>query len=357
MDMAWPLSSDLLAPLASWFQTEHRRLPWRAEQLDVPHPDPYAVLVSELMLQQTQVAAVIPYFQRWMERFPTAESLASAHPDAVHQQWQGLGYYRRARFLQEAARQLSERGWPSDRAGLAALPGVGAYTSAALASIAFQQPEPALDGNAFRVFARLLALGEARDRHAGALESWLRPALAAHGPSRMTQAVMELGATVCQPAPACGQCPLEARCEARRLGLERSLPAPRPRPEPRQVRLHLVALEAEGHWLVLPPQKRGLLAGLWRWPALEQSPQALCRVAEPWTQVYTHRREEVHPLRGHLPERLDTTEACWISAGELDGLPMGRRDDRMRQLLSSTKQEPALPESEARALLRETLGY
>ena len=156
--MSWPASPDLLAPLAPWFDRVRRDLPWRAGDLDAPHPDPYAVLVSELMLQQTQVATVVPYFTRWMDRFPTPGKLAEAGEDAVHKAWEGLGYYRRARFLKAAAASIAAEGWPGDLDGLAGLPGLGPYTAAAVGSIAFQWPTPALDGNAFRVLARLLLI-------------------------------------------------------------------------------------------------------------------------------------------------------------------------------------------------------
>ena len=157
---AFPPSAPLLEPLAAWFEEVRRMLPWRALNLDAPHPDPYGVLVSELMLQQTQVATVIPYYQRWLLRFPDADALAAASDDEIHRHWEGLGYYRRASHLRAAAVAISLGGWPLDLPGLMALPGLGPYTAAALASIAFQWPEPALDGNAFRVLARLLGLRE-----------------------------------------------------------------------------------------------------------------------------------------------------------------------------------------------------
>ena len=162
--MPWPPSEQLLAALAPWFDAARRDLPWRAADLDARHPDPYAVLVSELMLQQTQVATVIPYFHRWMARWPTAGALAAASEEEVHKAWEGLGYYRRARLLQAAARVVSEQGWREDLQGLKEIPGLGDYTAAAVAAQAFQRPEPALDGNAFRVLARVLGLeGDPKD--------------------------------------------------------------------------------------------------------------------------------------------------------------------------------------------------
>ena len=339
--MPWPPSSELLAPLAPWFDRARRDLPWRAADLDAPHPDPYAVLVSELMLQQTQVATVIPYFGRWMARFPTATALASAPDDAIHKAWEGLGYYRRARFLKAAAAAVAARGWPGDLDGLAALPGLGPYTAAAVGAIAFQWPTPALDGNAFRVLARLLGLEGDPKVHAAALRPWLAPALAQLGPSRLTQALMEWGATRCTPAPLCAACPLAAACVARLTGRTAELPPPRMRPRVRDVQLWLLAIEAEGHLLLQVPSGKGLLAGLWRWPtaAPESHPadSALPRglTAWPgWTQVYTHRREAVSPLHLALPFRFHAQDGLhWVPRGELAALPMGRRDQRLRSLL------------------------
>lgn len=356
--MPWPVAADLLAPLAPWFEAVRRDLPWRARDLDAPHPDPYAVLVSELMLQQTQVATVVPYFARWMARFPTAASLAEADEDSVHKAWEGLGYYRRARFLKAAVGCIAAEGWPGDLEGLAGLPGLGPYTAAAVGSIAFQWPTPALDGNAFRVLARLLLIeGDPKARSAE-LRTWLAPALEAHGPSRMTQALMELGATVCAPAPACESCPLAENCRARRAGRTAEIPPATKRPKPKAAALWLVVLEAEGHVLLHPPAAKGLLAGLWRWPALEAAdlPAQTARgdfTAWPgWTQVYTHRRETVAPLHLRLEARFPAAESLrWVPAGELPFLALGKRDQRLRDLLATPGQRP-LEAPDPAALMR-----
>ncbi|WP_243316439.1 A/G-specific adenine glycosylase [Geothrix paludis] len=368
--MPWPPASTLLAPLAPWFEASRRDLPWRAGDLEAPHPDPYAVLVSELMLQQTQVATVIPYFKRWMDRFPTPQDLAEADEDTVHKAWEGLGYYRRARFLKAAANCIASEGWPGDLEGLAGLPGLGPYTAAAVGSIAFQWPAPALDGNAFRVLARLLLIEGDPKARAGDLRAWLAPALAAHGPSRLTQALMELGATVCAPAPACGSCPLVEGCGARLAGRTAEIPPVAKRPTPKASALWLVAMEAEGHMLLHAPAARGLLAGLWRWPALdaETIPAAgvasAASVASPaaplvawpgWTQIYTHRREAVSPLYLRLEARFEAAEGlCWVPAGDLSRLPLGKRDQRLRDLLATPGQ--ALLEAPDSALLIQTLS-
>jgi A/G-specific adenine glycosylase len=357
--MPWPTSEHLLAPLAPWFEAGRRDLPWRAADLDAPHPDPYAVLVSELMLQQTQVTTVIPYFTRWMARWPTAAALARASEDEVHKAWEGLGYYRRARLLHGAAKRVAEEGWPADLAGLRGMPGLGAYTAAAVAAQSFQLPEPALDGNAFRVLARLLGLGGDPKAQAACLRQWLRPALVAHGPSRMTQALMELGATLCAPAPKCRACPVASNCAAHALDSTDRIPPVVKRPRPVEADLWLIALESGNRWLVHRPATGGLLAGLWRWPtvplpeAMPGPPQnsaaepeslytALTMTAWPgWTQVYTHRRERVHPVRLRWPPDCHAPrDMAWVSAAELDGLPMGRRDLRMKALALEAGEGP-----------------
>jgi A/G-specific adenine glycosylase len=342
-----------------------RDLPWRAVDLDAAHPDPYAVLVSELMLQQTQVATVVPYFTRWMNRFPTAETLAEADEDTVHKAWEGLGYYRRARFLKAAAGSIAAEGWPGDLEGLTGLPGLGPYTAAAVGSIAFQWPTPALDGNAFRVLARLLLIeGDPKDRAAD-LRIWLAPALADHGPSRMTQALMELGATACAPTPACGACPLSERCGARLAGRTGEIPPVVKRATPKASALWLVAIEAEGHVLLLAPAAKGLLAGLWRWPAIDSAtlaPRPATPSPQPiqawpgWIQVYTHRREVVSPLHLRLPSRFAPAEGlCWVARGDLHELPLGKRDQRLRDLLDTPGQIP-LESPDPMALIRACAG-
>lgn len=347
--MPWPDASTLLAPLAPWFEGARREMPWRAENLDGIHPNPYGVLVSELMLQQTQVATVIPFFQRWMERFPDPASLAAASEDEIHKLWEGLGYYRRARLLQAAAQRIAAEGWPTNLQGLLELPGLGPYTAAAVAAIAFQLPEAALDGNAFRVLARVLGIETDPRPEAPALRLWLKGALETHGPSRLTQAIMELGATLCTPSPRCEHCPLNGRCEARLRGATDRIPPRRTRPTPREVELWLPAVSCQNQWLLHPPAQRGLLAGLWRWPALdieeamegaaeEPTPFGLLalRAWPSWVQVYSHRRERVRPLALTLetpfPAPQDMT---WIDSAQLTTIPMGRRDQRLRDLLSA----------------------
>ncbi|HMA92299.1 MAG TPA: A/G-specific adenine glycosylase [Polyangiaceae bacterium] len=207
-------------------------MPWRESA------SPYSTWVSEIMLQQTQVAAVVPYFERWMARFPTITELASAHVDEVLSLWQGLGYYSRARNLHRAAQlvvESSDGKLPSSLTALRALPGIGAYTAGAIASIAFDLPEPAVDGNVERVIARLAALrgdpktGSAAKQIRELASDWVQLG----SPRRFNQALMELGALVCTPdKPNCSACPVLAFCAGHRQGIAAQLPESRTRPKP-----------------------------------------------------------------------------------------------------------------------------
>jgi A/G-specific adenine glycosylase len=210
--------------LLPWFQSHARQLPWRREVT------PYRVWISEIMLQQTQVATVIPYFERFLESFPTVESLADADEQTLLSHWEGLGYYRRARSLQAAARQIvSQHGgkFPEDFAQLLALPGIGRYTAGAVLSISREQRWPILEGNSQRVLSRWVALrGGATDPASNRLLWQIAEAmLPRKQPGKFNQAVMELGALVCSPKqPRCDDCPLNQLCEARAAGLQDQIP-------------------------------------------------------------------------------------------------------------------------------------
>jgi A/G-specific adenine glycosylase len=314
------------------------------------------------------VATVVPYFRRWLARWPSVEALAAASEGEVHKAWEGLGYYRRARLLHGAAQRIARDGWPADPAGLRALPGLGDYTAAAVAAQAFQWPEPALDGNAFRVLARLLGLEADPKSEAAGLRDWLRPALAVHGPSRLTQALMELGATTCAPTPKCGACPIARACAARDLDAMDRIPLKVKRAAATESEFWLVALETDGRWLLHRPAGRGLLAGLWRWPAVPppmpgqdraaESPEpyaALATTAWPgWTQVYTHRRERVSPVRVRLSGLSPAPPGmAWVDVAELEALPLGRRDQRLKALaLAGDGEERPAPRALAAGIAR-----
>jgi len=252
--------------LLSWYRANRREMPWRGSR------DPYAVWVSETMLQQTRIETVRGYFARFLARFPDVRALAAAETGEVLKLWEGLGYYSRARNLHAAARLVAERGrFPETAAEWAALPGVGPYTAAAVASICSGEPAPVVDGNVARVAMRLRAApGDGRDAKArAAIADWLRPAVAESGaPGDFNQAVMELGETLCSPkAPKCLLCPLRAACRAAAAGDPERYPARRP-PKALPVRRYVafVARDAKGRTLLVRRPEEGLLGGLWELP-------------------------------------------------------------------------------------------
>ena len=260
--------SMLPIPLLQWYREHARDLPWRRT------PDPYRVWVSEIMLQQTRVAAVLGYFARFMAAFPTIQDLADAPEDVLMKQWQGLGYYSRARNLQKAARQImDEHGgvFPTDYPAIRALAGIGDYTVGAIRSIAFGLPSPAVDGNVLRVCSRLSAdATEISDENFKArLKTLLAPAYpeTAKGCSDFTQALMELGALVCVPrSPACGECPLAAMCLAHKNGEEGNFPVmPEKKPKKEENIYAFVIMTPRG--IAYRKREKGVLRGMNEFPS------------------------------------------------------------------------------------------
>ena len=249
--------------LVAWYHASARDLPWRKD------PTPYHVLLSELMLQQTRVETVIPYFERFTKRWPTLESLAAASTEEVLHAWAGLGYYSRARNLLEAARAATAAGGlPSDPSALLKLPGIGPYTAGAIASIAFSVRAPLVDGNVERVLCRYAGIRGDPKREAKA-EIWakalaLQRALPAElHPGALNQALMELGATICTPkATSCASCPVAASCVAKREGLVESLPEKAAKGKPREV-VAAAGLASGPGGVLLGKRPQGLLGGLW----------------------------------------------------------------------------------------------
>ncbi len=248
-------------PVLGWFRAHRRDLPWRHGRT------PYTVLVAELMLQQTRVEAVRERYAEFLLRFPTAEALARASEEEVLKAWEGLGYYSRARNLHAAAKRIAAEGFPSDYAGVRALPGVGDYTAGAVCSIALGLPVPAVDGNVVRVLSRLFADGRVQDaelkrEYAALLEEVYPPET-----GDFAEALMELGATVCLPggAPLCGQCPWKGLCRAEREGNASSYPVRPEKRERKKVLLNVYVLRF-GEEYALRRRGEGLLAGLWEFP-------------------------------------------------------------------------------------------
>lgn len=257
--------------LVAWYAKAKRDLPWRRTR------DPYAIWLSEVMLQQTRVDTVVPYFHRFMERFPTVTALAEADLEEVLSEWSGLGYYRRARALHQAAAVVSaEHGGvlPSTRDGLLALPGIGPYTAGAIASIAFGERAAIVDGNVTRVLARMHAIEDdvslgATKRHIWDLAEALVPD---ERPGDLNEALMELGATVCTPkTPVCHVCPVASHCQAKARGLAGELPRSKPKKKPRALGMvSVVARCGDGSQILLGRRPvQGLFGGLWEPPMVE----------------------------------------------------------------------------------------
>jgi A/G-specific adenine glycosylase len=256
--------------LISWFKAEQRDLPWRKDQ------DPYKVWVSEIMLQQTRVDTVIPYFNRFIEWFPTIEDLASAEEDKVLKAWEGLGYYSRVRNLQSAVKEVNEKyngEVPNTPDEIAGLKGVGPYTAGAILSIAYGMPEPAVDGNVMRVLSRILSLWEdiAKQSSRKIFEKAVRVLISHKDPSAFNQALMELGALICTPtSPSCLLCPVRDHCQAFEEGVQNELPIKTKKSKPRKVQLAAVILtDIFGKIVIHKRPSKGLLANLWEFPNVE----------------------------------------------------------------------------------------
>ncbi len=268
------------------------------------------------MLQQTRVAAAVPYFERFLERFPDVASLAGASEDEVLAAWSGLGYYSRARNLCKAAQQVVARGsFPADYESIRRLPGVGDYTAAAIASIAFDLPCAVLDGNVRRVLSRLTC-------QAGRLDVVAASLVAGPRPGQFNQAVMELGATVCLPgAPLCPVCPVSEFCEAKRQGRQREFPVKLPRPVPVRVAKTLVLVEKNAKILLWKRENGPRMRGFWELPEADELPGALLarRLAEFRHSITNH--SYVFTLV-EARVRREPAGFRWVAERELDGLPL-----------------------------------
>ncbi len=251
------LHSDLLA----WFDAHQRDLPWRKTK------DPYQILLSEVLLQQTQVSRGVVFFERFITAFPTVQDLAAAPLETVLKAWEGAGYYARARNLHKAAQVIALSGMPTTPSGLLELPGVGRYTAGAVASIAFGLPVPVVDGNVRRVLARWLCEATPTDDWLWAYSDQF---LERTRPGDWNQAIMELGATVCTPkSPSCSSCPVSSRCGAFLQGRVASIPAPKIRSAVKEIKAVALVIGNNGHYLLEQRPQKGLLGGLHGFPLLE----------------------------------------------------------------------------------------
>ena len=343
------MPSQVASLLLNWYEVNARRLPWRGRS------DAYAVWVSEIMLQQTRVESVIPYFERWMERFPTLESLAAASQHEVLATWEGLGYYSRARNLQRAAQIVMDEydgKLPEDVDLLRRLPGIGRYSAAAIASIAFGLDEPALDGNIRRVIARLFNVTEDARSPKGERKLW-DLAAASLPPGRAgdyNQALMDLGASICTPrSPACGRCPLTSECQACQLSIQEQRPVMAPKPAIPHYQVTAAIITRNSQVLIARRPSHGLLGGLWEFPGGKQQdgedlPSCLRReikeeleaeieVGEPfgvYKHSFTHFRITLHAFCCTLltgePQPIQAAELCWVGRPALNDYPMGKVD-------------------------------
>lgn len=327
--------AEIVRALGTWFDRVARDLPWRRDRR------PYAVWLSEIMLQQTRVETVVPYFDRFLARYPDVGALSAADLDDVLHLWSGLGYYRRARQLHAAAREVTLRyggTFPSEPAELATLPGVGAYTAGAIASIAHGVRAPLVDGNVARVLSRVEAIDDPVQSPAAQKRLWATAArlVPEDRPGRFNEALMELGATVCAPRdPRCDACPLGSLCAARAAGRERDLPVTAPRRAAPIAELVAAVIEHPRTGLLLFARRRegGLFGGLWEPPMVpgasiaEARPgltalgvpigRAALRAAGEITHLLTHRRLQVLVVVGRrsvdLVELAEPYErAAWL---------------------------------------------
>lgn len=355
------MSDTLAARLLAWYDIHARVLPWRS------HPNPYRTWVSEVMLQQTQVDTVIPYFERWMQRFPTLDSLGAANQTEVLQLWEGLGYYGRARHLHQAAQLVVAKFagiLPSDLETLLSLPGIGRYTAGAILSIAFDQKQPALDGNIRRVYARVTNSSEPLGTTSSDKLLWrfAETALPESRSGDFNQALMDLGSAICTPQyPLCDRCPIQPDCQAFAFGTQHSLPVKRQKaPIPHWVVGAGVVFQDPFILLSKRPQK-GLLGGLWEFPGgkLEPDDQDLpaCIRRElmeelalkvvvgdqlgVYSHAYTHFKVTVHAYFCRLEpgENLSESETLrWVHPEQLADFPMGKIDRRIANMLVITSQ-------------------
>jgi A/G-specific adenine glycosylase len=312
----WPAAklNEFRRSLLNWFGQQKRDLPWRRTK------DPYAIWVSEIMLQQTRVAAAIPYFERFVARFPNYQTLAAASEEDVLRHWAGLGYYYRARNMQKAARLMGELGgFTRSYDAILALPGVGDYTAAAVGSIAFDLPHAAVDGNVVRVVSRLFVSNAGRKQIAEIAAQLLDR----KQPGDFNQAMMELGATLCLPKnPQCLLCPVAKLCRARELGMQQEFPAQKAKTKNVEIERDLFWIERDGRVLAWQrPEDARLMPGFWELPEREHLPGAKpARELGRFRHGITVHNYRITVWRTAVPSKLENCR--WLEVGGLSAMPL-----------------------------------
>jgi len=299
--------------LLKWYTQHGRDLPWRRMT------DPYNIWVSEVMLQQTQVATVLPYYERWIERFPTLEVFASSDEQTALSLWQGLGYYRRCKLFLQGARHVVSFGWPSSAEEWMKVPGVGRYTACAIASICLGEASPVVDGNVERVFARLTACADGRPVLTERAYKWGLEQISRKQPAQWNQAIMELGATICKPRnPDCGACPLRSSCKAYRLKRVEEFPAKKARAATRSVSADVLVPFHRGKFGVRQIEEGRWSEGLWEFPSSDMAGER-CPLGRLRHTVTRHEVSlDVSLLR--CAER--AKDLRWVTVEELEEIPM-----------------------------------
>ncbi|MFS0562318.1 A/G-specific adenine glycosylase [Terribacillus sp. 179-K 1B1 HS] len=325
--------------LINWFQQEKRSLPWRENR------DPYRIWVSEIMLQQTKVDTVIPYFHRFMERFPTIKALAEADEQDVLKAWEGLGYYSRARNLQTAVREVDQTYGgkvPDNVDELGKLKGIGPYTKGAILSIAYGIPQPAVDGNVMRVLSRILLITEdiAKPKARKIFEAAVEELISREDPSSFNQGLMELGALVCTPKkPACMLCPVQEHCAAFQQGLQEELPIKsKGKKQKTMPYLSVIVENAQGEVLIEKRPEEGLLANLWQFPMADATEVSVEQLAywfkleygiqielgetlQPVRHVFSHIIWEIIVLHAKTADAA-TEQGRFVSLSDINDYPL-----------------------------------
>lgn len=320
--------------LTGWFNKEKRDLPWRRTT------DPYKIWVSEVMLQQTRVDTVIPYYERFIETFPTITDLAYAPEEVLLKQWEGLGYYSRARNLQAGVREVVEQYGgivPDNRSAISSLKGVGPYTAGAILSIAYGKPEHAVDGNVMRVLSRILLIEEdiAKPKTKKIFEAAVTDLIDREDPSSFNQGLMELGALICTPtSPKCLLCPVRDFCKAYHEGMERSLPVKSKVKKTKEIHyLSLVIQNEKRQWLMEKRPKGGLLADMWQFPLVESLTEDAKKrygidhvhteAFLEFKHIFSHLTWNIKCIAAHSTRADDLDDHCrWFSEDEIKALPL-----------------------------------